>query len=291
MNGLAVVFVVALFLVLWLLWRRRVGARSHTISVDGLQRRYLLASPPTMTGRQPLLLCFHGGGGRPEWLAQRSGLLKIGVRHGYAVAFPEAVDGWIDARPERGGSPRDLDFVDALLDRLIAERGIDPARIFAFGLSNGGLLVFRLACERPHRFGGFATALANMPLAARPDAADRAAPMVMVFGRRDRVMPWEGGRIARGRAGFGAGGAVMSAESTLRFWLDRNRAVPTPQRKRVTSAGRAVDISDYAADARGAPVRFVVVEDWGHRWPRWPGFNVAELIVEFFSRLPTHDTR
>lgn len=289
MIGTAFVLIVALLVALWLLWRRRVLVHARTISVNGLERRYLLRSSDLHARQKPLLLCFHGGGGRVEWLARSSGLAESGQRYGFMVAFPEARDGWIDSRPERGGGTRDLDFIDALLDSLLESKQIDPSRIFAFGISNGGMFVFRLASERPERFAGFATALANMPVAALSGLSGPPVPIAMIFGRRDRVMPWEGGQILRGPQ-LGVGGEVISAEATLRFWLMRNGAGAAAQTRTLESAGHPIEIEDYPAAQGGAPVRYVTVGAWGHRWPAWGGtfsasgdnFNAADLVTEFF---------
>jgi polyhydroxybutyrate depolymerase len=284
--------VIAIFVILWLVWRPRNVLLWHSINVDGMERRYLVCSSNEGARRKPLLLCFHGGRAQVELLARRSGIAEAAQHHGCVVIFPEARDGWVDLRPERGGSSRDLDFVDALLDSVIANNQIDPARIFAFGISNGGQFVFRLACERPRRFAGFATALSNLPIAALSLQSGPPAPMALVFGRRDQIMPWQGGTLRRG-PGFRAGGEVISARATVGFWIDRNHAQRQPQLRRFVSAGRSIRIEDYPAGmADGAPVRCVVIANWGHRWPRWGAasvgpdrFNAADLIAEFFFGL------
>jgi polyhydroxybutyrate depolymerase len=282
----------AFFVVLWLLARRRGRVRWHTITVNGVERRYVLRTADEGAGGKPLLLCFHGGRARVELLAQRSGIAEAGQRLGCIVVFPEAKDGWIDLRPERGRSPRDLDFVDALLDLLVSNNQVDPARIFALGISNGGQFVFRLACERPLRFAGVATALSNLPVAALSWRSGPPVPIAMIFATRDRVMPWEGGRLTR-RPGRRAGGEVVSAHATAQFWVQRNDAEQKPQLRQFVSADRPIDIEDYRARPDGAPVRCVTVGNWGHRWPRWgrtlskssDAFNAADVVVEFFSGL------
>jgi len=282
----------ALFVALWLVSWRRAPVRWHTVTVNGVERRYLLRTSDEGAGSKPLLLCFHGGRARVELLAQRSGIAEAGERLGFIVVFPEAKNGWVDLRPERGGSPRDLNFVDALLDLLISHNQVDPARIFALGISNGGQFVFRLACERPLRFAGVATALSNLPIAALSWRAGPPVPIAMVFARRDRVMPWEGGRLTQ-RPGRRAGGEVVSAPATVQFWVQRNDTERKPQLRQVVSAGRPIDIEDYPARPDGAPVRCVTVGNWGHRWPRWgralskssDAFNAADVVAEFFSGL------
>jgi polyhydroxybutyrate depolymerase len=280
------VIVVAVLVAIWFLTRRDSGLVWRTINVKGLERRYLLYAADESSRPKPLLICFHGGFVRVESLAERSGIAEAGRREGWMVVFPEAADGWIDARPERGGSPRDVDFVDALLDSLARKNQIDTERVFALGISNGGLFVYRLANERAERFAAMATALASMPRVSLSSISGSPIPIAMVFGRQDRSM-WQGGRLERGV------GEVGSADATRRFWLKRNDAQPVPRRQQRVSSGRQIDIEDYANQPGGAPVRFVSISNWGHRWPLWsPGppqssdnFNAADLIMEFFSGL------
>lgn len=294
MIGPLVVIFVAVLTVFWL-WRRRrrrrVG-RWRTITVKGLQRRYLLLSADPSARNKPLLLCFHGGLGSVQLLVETSGIAEVAQHHGYTVVFPEAKDGWIDSRPERGGGTRDLDFVDALLDSLITSKQVDPSRMFALGISNGGLFLYRMVGERPIRFAGLATALANMPAAERSAGFGPPIPIIMIFGRQDRIQPWEGGRVRRA-AKLGVGGDVVSAEATLQLWLRRNRAEGAPKSRRLVSAGHPIDIEDYPAGSDGAPVRYVTVGNWGHRWPCWGNalsvsaddFNATNLVMEFISGL------
>jgi len=289
---------VALLVALWLVWRRRRPDRWYTINVNGLERRYLLRSGDPNARQRPALLCFHGGGGRfaHKMLSQNSGVAEAAQREGYIAVFPEAKDGWIDSRPERGGGPRDLDFVDALLGSLVRRNLIDPSRVFALGISNGGMFVYRLAYERPQRFAGFATALANMPVAGLSAPPGPPVAIAMIFGREDPVAPWGGGTLLHG-ARIGVGGEVVSVEATLRFWLMRNGNDEMPQLRRLVSADHTVDVEDYSAASGGAPVRSVTVSDWGHRWPRWgdetsapeDSFNAADLVMEFFSGIPLSD--
>jgi polyhydroxybutyrate depolymerase len=283
--GPLVVVGVALLVAIWLLRRRGGGLVWRTINVSGVRRRYLVR-PSDVGLNKPLLICFHGGLARTELLAEHSGIAEAGRRQGYMVIFPEAEGGWIDARPERGGSTRDIDFVDALLDSFLSKKQIDAERVFALGISNGGMFVFRLASERPARFAGLATALASMPPATLFPVSGAPVPIAMIFGRKDRSM-WEGGTLERGV------GEVASADATRRYWLKRNNVQPIPRLQRRVSAGRQIDVEDYAARSGGAALRFVSIGDWGHRWPLWKRapdgspdpFNAADLVMEFFSQL------
>ena len=277
-----------------LMWRRSTtpAAGRQRLAVNGSWRNYSVYRPRGAIPSAPVLLCFHGGLGRVDRFQRHSGIVEAAERNGFVVTFPEAPGGWIDARPERGESRRDLEFVDALIDRLRLSEG--STKFYAVGTSNGGMFVHRLAMERQERFTGVATINASIPAAAvrgLPPSGP-AVPIMLVFGRDDHIMPYGGGRIPQGRRpGMGVGGLVISAEETLRYWLRRNRADGEPTTQRMAD-GR-VEVRDYAPIPTGAPVRFVRIAGWGHKWPRWRGeangaggFDISDVIFEFFTRQP-----
>lgn len=281
--------IVLILVVLLLVWLRRKGpARGRQrIQVDGEWRSYTIDRP---TGSQPtkLLLCFHGALGHPRRLREHTGIREAALRRGYTVVFPEAPGGWFDARTERGASRRDRRFVEVLLGQLHRTEGRGLAA-FALGVSNGGMFVQRLAMEEPQQFAAFATLLASVPVAAlRAAPSGPPAPIALVFGRNDRIVPWAGGVLAMGRRP----GIVAPAETTLDYWLRRNRSRKEPIVRRIGDGAPAVEIRDYPALPMGAPVCFVGIDGWGHRWPRWAGdadgtggFDIADVIFEFFGDL------
>ena len=103
---------------------------------------------------------------------------------------------------------------------LVDERGVDPARLVLFGESLGGAIATRLAVERP--VGGLVlrspfTSLADMAAVHYPflpagcccGTASRSgrtigsvpAPVVVVLGMEDRIVPAEQSRAVAAAAG------------------------------------------------------------------------------------------
>ncbi len=61
------------------------------------------------------------------------------------------------------------------------------------GISNGGYMVYRMACERPELFAAFATLSATVPStylnSCKPS---RAIPVLMMNGTADMIVPFYG---------------------------------------------------------------------------------------------------
>lgn len=266
--------------------------RPLTLKVGDVDRVAYMPKPGDV-GNLPLLLCFHGGLGRMDRFVRSSDLAALAEARGFFPVFPAAPDGWVDGRPERGNSKQDIDFILTLVERLSSSRLIDLARVYAVGVSNGGMFVQFLATELPGLLAGAASVQASLPAAAADSVAKGPpVPFVLMCDRTDTIMPWDGGEIASA-PGLGVGGKVVPVEEARSIWVRRNKAEGAAPPARFSGPrGYAAAVYDHPAGANGAPVRFVEVQGAGHRWPRWVmrdgtvAFNAGDVVLDFFANLP-----
>ncbi len=113
-------------------------------------RSYSPSSP------SPLILVLHGYGGTGRWQAEYFRLLELAEAKGFVVAFPDgtpdhegkrfwnATDGCCDFDHR---APDDVAYLSAVLDDMQARFNVDRKRVYAIGLSNGGFMSHRLACD------------------------------------------------------------------------------------------------------------------------------------------------
>src|SRR6185295_9868094 len=124
--------------------------------------------------------------------ADGTGLSAEGARRGYVVLAPDALgDNWNDGRPEMAAEIDDVGFIRAMLADVRGRAGVDPARVFATGASNGGLMSYRLACETGSTFRAVAPVIANLGSVLIRHC--RPAGNVSVFmmpGNQDPLMPY-----------------------------------------------------------------------------------------------------
>ena len=195
---------------------------AHSLVHDGASRTWSEIVPgacAARTARCPVLVALHGGGGGMggAQFAGGTGLSAQGAARGYIVLAPDALgDNWNDGRPEIAAGIDDVGFIRAMIADVGGRAGVDPARVFATGASNGGLMSYRLACEGGGAFRAVAPVIANMgtALIGRCRPAGNVS-LFMIPGTADRLMPYGGGGVA---AGFGNRGTIVSSDRTLEFW-------------------------------------------------------------------------
>lgn len=223
----------------------------------------------------PLVLAFHGGGGNAGHMADDAnyGLQKKADEAGFVVAFPNGYSKlpggrfatWNaggccgDAR-DRGSD--DVGFARAAVSAIQGRYSIDASRVFATGMSNGGMLSHRLACEAADVFRAVAAV-------AGTDATSSCAPsrpvsVLHIHARDDDHVLFGGGA---GPNAFRDESKVMtfvSVPETMSRWVQRDHCTAPPQR---TLDKPGAYCEAYGSCSGGSRVQLCVTETGGHSWP------------------------
>ncbi len=247
----------------------------HTLVVDGRTREYYVHRPARLRAPAPTLLVLHGGGGGARQIAAQAGFDAIAEREGVVVVYPDGVDrGWNDGRPTRlaqstGEQVDDVAFVRALLDTLTARGVADRRRVAVTGVSNGGMMTLRLACELSDRVAAAVPIVASMPVVL-PCRPSRSVPLLMMNGTADPLVRFGGGAVGRGSA---AGGTRPVME-TVALWRDANGCPAAPATSRLPDRapddGVRTEVLTYAPCRGGAEVVLYRMEGAGHGLPGHP---------------------
>ena len=277
-----------------------------TIEVGGLVRTYRIYVPKGLSKGAPLVLVMHGAGenGAQMRIETGYGFDRLADKNGFAVVYPNAYEGYWNGCGIVGGGDAggletdDVGFLAALADKLIADLGIDRARVFATGSSRGGFMAFRLALEAPTRFRAVAAVSANVPTPEnfKCKPAGQGTPSVMIMnGTEDPIVPFDGGEVNL----FGLflrNGKVRSSRASGQYFADLNNIAGPP----VTSETEAADGIRVEQvlwhNGSKVEVELVAVHGGGHgipqpyrRHPRLLGPsptepNGPEVIWAFFAR-------
>ena len=220
-----------------------------SIKVGGVTRNYLLHSPANLPAGKsaPLVLVFHGGGGHDWNMPGFTHFDDLADQEGFLVAYPDAVNRhWNDSRGESDAD--DVGFTRELIAALERAHAIDPHRVYATGISNGGFFSNRLACELGDKIAAIASVAATMP---KPLVAEckpaRPISVLYIQGTDDPLVPINGGTIGFVR-GRGRGENISLADSA-KFWRSIDgitvraqlKGVPGPRRRRHHRPSRNLD--------------------------------------------------
>lgn len=262
-------------------------ARAEPRSLEfGSQRRTYELHVPTQVRAAakpaPLVVTLHGGGMSGSQMQRVSGWNATADRAGFIVAYPDApTRHWNDGRSATAiqQTTDDIAFISQLVRTLIDQKLADPSRIYATGISNGGMMTYRLACETAGIFAGYAAGIANLPAPlAKSCKPSTPVPMLIMNGTSDPLMPFNGGSVGGG----GDRGTVTSTLDTFAFWKTANGCRGQDKVRTLPDAdpndGSTIEVSEAGCPA-AAPARLYTVKGGGHQMPR------KAQTVRIFDRL------
>lgn len=275
------------------------GETKHTLTHDGRERSYLLYVPASVDWSKPvpLVLVFHGGTGNGKSARIMSGFDQVADQNGFIVVYPDGTGRISDdiiltwnggeccgyARQE---NVDDIGFVRAIVAELQSQVNIDSKRIYATGLSNGGILSHHLACEASDLFAAIAPVAGTLNF---PECEPSEPVAVIEFhGTSDSHLPYEGGVGAESLAGVD----FASVSYSIQFWIAANKCESAPQTESFADIQHETWIC-----AGNVNVELYTIIGGGHAWPGgrggWPGadeptrsISASQLIWEFFTAHP-----
>lgn len=257
--------------------------------IDGYSRRWRFYVPSGAGADPlPLLIALHGGGGSGDYMESVGGFNALADEQVFITAFPDAVDrNWNDGRDsDFSRSHRDniddVGFISTMIDSISAEALIDPARIYVTGISNGGMMSLRLACDLADRIAAIAPVAASMPT----DQLTRCRParpisVMMINGTDDPLVPYDGGVVA---AQFGERGTVEPVWDTIDFWTEVDSCARRPEVSPIPDGpekdGSSVVVSSWSGCADSTAVELYRIDGGGHTWPSGPQYLPVFAVGE-----------
>lgn len=259
-----------------------------TMQVDGRTRHYLLYLPTGYyddTSRYALVLGLHGGGGSAVQFDRHYGLTQKANASKFIVVYPEGVrsDGPLGVRTWNAGTCcdyaaenniDDVKYIRLLIDELAGRYRIDAKRVYAAGMSNGGMLAYRLACEIPDKIAAIAPVSCSM--VASGCSPTRAVPILHIHSVQDTKVPVQGGIGI-----FGYYFPPVDSGLTV-FAMGKPPLV-------------VEDNANYKLTKWGEDMEYYLTTDGGHAWPgavrntSWgdpssTAVNANDLLWAFFQR-------
>ena len=225
------------------------------IEVGGQERLFMVHVPTDYESNRPFPLVFSLHGAGSNFFAQEnaSQWIQKADEEGFVVVTPQAMEPsnvWLGVFLDELGDP-DIEFFAGMLDQLQAELSIDPARIYATGLSNGGVMANRLGCELSESFAAIA------PVAGAHSGfhlCDVSEPVsvLAVHGTDDLVIPYQGN-----------GEDVPPVRTWVEAWAERDGCEAEPAE---SEPYPDVILEAWNGCAGSTAVSLMTVRGGGHTW-------------------------
>jgi polyhydroxybutyrate depolymerase len=208
------------------------------LTIGGQDRFFRVYQPVGIAANAPVVIVLHGGsqnmteifdasaGGTRVWT-------NVADDEQFLLVVPNGVDGttnnnngtnqnWNDCRSLTSANSGysgadDVTFISELIEWTKKSFSVDNTRVYATGVSNGGMMCYRLAGELNSKIAAIAAFIANQPDPTECTASSSAMPMMICVATLDPLMPFLGGNVSVSNRG-----TVKSAAETLTFWLGVN---------------------------------------------------------------------
>jgi polyhydroxybutyrate depolymerase len=276
----------------------------ETIKVDGIERHYLVHD---FSGTTPtaLVILLHGGGGSGDNMVSQTGFDKVAEREGLITVYPNGSNRLLSGKLLTWNASHccayamekqvdDVHFIAALIDKLIASRKVDPARVYVTGLSNGGMLTHRLGIALHDKLAAIAPVISS--LFGDEPAQEFTLPTLIINGADDKIVKPQGGKIDV-TAVFGsllgknaADKPALPVVSQSEYWAKVNGCTHYTDQSTAD-----YDLRDYDDCHNASAVQSYLVKHNGHAWPGGTAprkqaaqptqaVNANELIWAFFKK-------
>ena len=257
----------------------------RALTVNGLERTYLLHIPPGLAADQPvpLVFVFHGFSENANVIQQASGFNYVADNNRFIVVYPNGSGAsgslsWNASGCCGSAIANNIDesaFVRQIISDLGSVAKIDPKRTYASGFSNGALLSYRLACEMSDTFAAVAP-VAGVLLFS-PCQPTQPVSIIDFHGLTDSVVPFAGGGTVPS-----TGAPFPPVEQSIATWvnLDGCSNVPT------TDQTGLLTHTTYGSCKGGSAVELYTIDRVGHTWPSQYVVPVSQMIWDFFAAHP-----
>lgn len=263
--------------------------------VEKQLRRAIVVNAPIDNTLRPVVLALHGGQGSAKVMQANSGFDQVARKNDFMVVYPEGTEfgnnrhawntGFLLRRQVQNSN--DVAYLDTLIDKLIADHGADPSRVYITGGSNGGMMTFVYAVARTDRLAAAAPVVASMfTFDSKPTSP---LPILIINGAKDDEVPIEGGMSRNPLVRRGQEAPFKSIDQVVEFWMQVNKSQSPPT---IVKVGTLTNTT-YASSADGAPTELIVDSVGGHGWPGSrarrenttpiTAFSGAEKVWDFFK--------
>ena len=239
-----------------------------SITHEGIERKYRLFLPSDYNDYEsiPLVFNLHGyesNGAQQELYTAMNAVAdtaKFFVCYAEGHKFNGADQAW-NVGWTIGSTKDDVGFLSKLIDSLSLDYNINLDAVFSTGMSNGGFMSYKLACELNDRIKAIASVTGSMVDSEAQNCSPAASiPVMQIHGTLDPIVGYNGTPFIS-----------IPIEELVSNWVGLNECEMTPDTISVPNidpndgtTSERIEYNDCDGDSR---VVFYKVTGGGHTWP------------------------
>ena len=257
---------------------------------ENLNRTFRVYIPASYTGNDavPLILNLHGYGSNALEQELYTNFKPISDSAGFILVHPNgSVDNFGNQNWNTFGisNVNDVGFISALLDTLSAWYNIDTNCVYSTGMSNGGFMSYKLACELGNKIAAIASVTGSMTWNEYNTCNPlRPVPLMEIHGTADNTVPYNGSFL------------FAPVDSVVNFWVINNGCTLIPTVTQMpdsnTTDNSTAENYLYENGINGSTVELFKIIGGGHSWPGAPvtidvtnqDINASVEIWRFFRK-------
>jgi polyhydroxybutyrate depolymerase len=184
------------------------------ITHDGKNRNYRVRIPANHDKNiaLPLVFNLHGFTSNATQQEAYSAMNEVADTAKFVVCYPNGIGNAWNVGWNFGSTADDVGFISAMIDKFHTEYGIDKSRVYACGMSNGGFMSYRLACELNDRIAAIASVTGSMVQQAIDNCKpEKPVPIMEIHGTADGTVNYNG-----------TTNISVAIPQILKFWQNNN---------------------------------------------------------------------
>ena len=253
-----------------------------TIVHDNITRQFFVYVGSGYQSNSPVLFVLHGYTSRGLWIMNYSGFQSIADDTGFIAIYPQGtllpatgqthwnVGGWTTS-----STTDDVGFINSVINFLNDEYSIDPKRIYSTGMSNGGYMSFKLACDLSSRIAAVVSVTGSMTNQTFDGCnPSHSTSVAQIHGLQDTVVSYAGNGFSK------------PIEEVMDYWVSNNNCESEPDTSEISGSNGGGIHDVYSGCDNETNVELYLMTNMGHTWPNLNNHDLqaSTTIWNFLSK-------
>lgn len=256
------------FLLFFLLFVGLLPTKADNITVNGTSRSYNVYAPRNLGENRPLLIFCHGYNQDANWM-QNSEFKNDNVSMEavcdtakFVVVFPNGINKAWDT-----GGDRDINFIKAIIEKMVTQYKIDRNRIYLGGFSMGGMLTYNAINKMHDQIAAFISC--SGPQVVTPSTSTPPVPILHIQGTADNF---------------------SNVQPALNPWISHNGCPTTDKVVNNYNGFSGAKMHTWGPGNNGVEVKLLELKDKGHWICKEPQVYTGKEIWNFCKKYSLNKT-